>query len=90
MGVAQADLFSPGQPVTKSHNRSVLLSPDHLLHGLDVSEPRTAAEKAAGLLTEEIKSVEQKKQLANPDARVAFEKELGGELLKNIPIVIMG
>ena len=33
-----------------------------LLRGLDVYEPRTAAEKAAQLLTAEIKSVEQAKQ----------------------------
>lgn len=45
-----------------------------LLRGVDVSEPRTAAEKAAQLLTAEIKTVEQAKQLENPDARVAFDE----------------
>ena len=40
----------------------------NLIRGVDVSEPRTAAEKAAQLLTAEIKSVEQAKQLENPDA----------------------
>ena len=44
----------------------------NLIHGVDVSEPRTAAEKAAQLLTAEVKSVEQAKQLDNPDARVIF------------------
>lgn len=44
----------------------------NLIRGVDVSEPRTAAEKAAGLLTTEIKTVEQAKQLENPDARVGF------------------
>lgn len=44
-----------------------------LLRGLDVAEPRTAAEKATKLLTAEIKTVEQAKQLENPDARVALE-----------------
>ena len=51
------------------------------LRGIDVSEQRTAAEKAAGLLVEEVKSVEQGKQLENPDARVAFE-EVQGEMLE--------
>ncbi|HRS75332.1 MAG TPA: hypothetical protein P5282_10370, partial [Anaerolineaceae bacterium] len=52
----------------------------NLIRGVDVSEPRTAAEKAAQLLTAEIKSVLQAKQLENPDARVAFDK-VSGELL---------
>jgi len=44
----------------------------NLIRGVDVSEPRTASEKAAQLLTGEIKSVEQSMQLDNPDARVVF------------------
>ncbi|MBL3593013.1 MAG: N-6 DNA methylase [Synergistaceae bacterium] len=56
----------------------------NLIRGVDVSEPRTAAEKAAQLLTGEIKSVEQAKQLENPDARVALEEDSGGELLETI------
>lgn len=55
-----------------------------IIHGLDVSEPRTAEEKALllkgvplpsgkGVRVAEIKSVEQAKQLENPDARVALE-----------------
>lgn len=43
------------------------------IRGVDVSEPRTAAEKAAGLLTDDVKSVEQGRQLGNPDARVIHE-----------------
>ena len=53
----------------------------NLIRGVDVSEPRTAAEKTAQLLMVEIKSVEQAKQLENPDARVAFD-EIVGELLE--------
>ena len=53
----------------------------NLIRGVDVSEPRTAVEKAAQLLTAEIKRVEQAKQLDNPDARVAIE-EVGGPLLE--------
>ena len=47
-------------------------TPAGMIRGVDVSESRTAAEKAAALLTAEIKSVEQAKQLQNPDARVAL------------------
>lgn len=52
-----------------------------LLHGLDVSAPKTAADKAAQLRIEPLKSVEQAKQLENPDARVelniaAFDSSL--------------
>jgi len=56
------------------------VSDGKLIRGVDVSEPRTAAEKAAQLLTAEIKSVEQAKQLENPDARVTFE-DFSHELL---------
>ena len=45
-------------------------TPAGIIRGVDVSEFRTATEKAAELLTAEIKSVEQAKQLQNPDARV--------------------
>jgi Eco57I restriction-modification methylase len=41
--------------------------------GLDVSAQRTTAGKAAQLITTAMKSVEQAKQLENPDARVALE-----------------
>ncbi len=47
----------------------------NLIRGVDVSEPRTAAEKAAQLLTGEIKSVEQVKQLENPDNVVSLEEQ---------------
>ena len=55
---------------------------DNLIRGVDVSDPRTAAEKATQLLTAEIKSVEQVKQLENPDARVMLEVESGERLLE--------
>jgi len=53
----------------------------NLIRGVDVSEPRTAAEKAAQLLTSEIKSVEQAKQLENPDARVLLDQTDASTLL---------
>lgn len=51
--------------------------PGNWIRGVDVSEPRTAAEKAAGLLTDDVKSVEQGRQLENPDVRVSL---LNGEV----------
>jgi len=45
-----------------------------IISGLDVSKPRTTAEKAVQLKTAEIKQVEQVKQLVNPDARVGLEE----------------
>ena len=53
----------------------------HRMCGVDVSSPRAVAEKAAQLITAEIKSVEQAKQLENPDARVALEESGEHELL---------
>ncbi|MDI3183071.1 Eco57I restriction-modification methylase domain-containing protein [Pseudomonas paracarnis] len=44
------------------------------LRGVDVSELRTAAEKAAGLLTDEMQSVSQTRQLDNPDARLSLDQ----------------
>lgn len=46
-----------------------------IIHGIDVSEYRNTTEKATALLAEEIKTVEQAKQLLNPDARVTLEDE---------------
>ena len=53
----------------------------NLIRGLDVSKPRTAAAKAAQLLTAEVKSVNQAKQLENPDARVVIDEEETTEFL---------
>jgi hypothetical protein len=46
----------------------------NVISGLDVSAPRTAAEKSEQLITAAIKKVEQAKQLENPDARVLLSK----------------
>lgn len=53
----------------------------HLIWGVDVSEFHTASEKAAQLLTAGLKSFDQGRQLANPDARIAFN-EVQGDLLQ--------
>lgn len=54
------------------------------IRGVDVSEPRTAAEKAAGLLADEVKTVEQRRQLGNPDARIVLGEVAEGQLLSTI------
>lgn len=51
------------------------------IRGVDVSEPRTAAEKAVGLLTDDFKSVEQGKQLENPASSVILDEVSHGDLL---------
>jgi len=52
-----------------------------LLRGVDVSVPKTAAEKAEQLLIEQLKSVEQLEQLNNPDARIVLSQVASGPLL---------
>ena len=64
--------------------------PTGILRGLDVSESRTAAEKAAGLLSAEIKSVEQAKQLENPDSRVTLEASSDVSLLSAFSSTLAG
>ena len=76
--------------------KAVLLSLEHgrapagqLLCGLDVSAPRTVAEKAAGLIEGELAQVGQTVQLGNPDARIAFE-EIQGILLEKYASAYQG
>ncbi|MGE6316352.1 Eco57I restriction-modification methylase domain-containing protein [Shewanella baltica] len=54
-----------------------------LLHGLDVSAPKTAADKAAQLLIEPLKSVEQMEQLDNPDSAIILDDVSHCELLSD-------
>ncbi|MGD9659784.1 MAG: N-6 DNA methylase [Porticoccaceae bacterium] len=54
------------------------------IRGVDVSEPRTAAEKAAGLLADELKSVEQGNQLANPDSIIKMDSNSDLPLLGEV------
>ncbi|MDL2268641.1 BREX-1 system adenine-specific DNA-methyltransferase PglX [Desulfosarcina sp. OttesenSCG-928-A07] len=84
--------LSRGNGVEEASNlfkRQDAASISTLIRGLDVSEFRTAAEKAVQLTTAEIKSVEQAKQLENPDARVAFE-DVQGELLEKYGLAYIG
>ncbi|MCY4268704.1 MAG: SAM-dependent DNA methyltransferase [Gammaproteobacteria bacterium] len=66
---------SPPTPLPKREG-------NNLIHGLDVSEPRTAAEKAGQLQMAEIRSVQQAAQLENPDARVMLDEASVGEILE--------
>ena len=52
------------------------------IHGLDVSDCRTALEKAARLPAEALQGVEQARQLKNPDARVALRLSSHSVLLE--------
>ena len=56
---------------------------DHPLTGLDVSEAPNAAAKDDALKTAALKAVNQKEQLGNPDAVVAFENIKSDKLLNN-------
>ncbi|MBR1368476.1 hypothetical protein RJ53_02735 [Methanocalculus chunghsingensis] len=56
----------------------------HMLCGLDVSEERSAAAKAGALVDAEMKCVEQKGQLENPDGRIVFEMNTNETLLSTI------
>src|SRR5690606_11562286 len=60
------------------------------IRGVDVSEPRTAAEKAAGLLADDLKSIEQGRQLENPDAVITFESRNNSYLLSSIASINYG
>lgn len=54
-----------------------------LICGLDVSEPRTAGEKAGELMTNELKVVVQAKQLENPNSAIMLGKISDTNLLSN-------
>jgi len=57
-------------------------SSDHILHGIDVSSQSLADEKDSLLRSETMQTTNQKRQLANPDARIAFGEISAGSLLK--------
>jgi hypothetical protein len=60
------------------------------IRGLDVSEPSTAEGKAEGLLTTDIRTIEQQKQLDNPDARVSMDRLSQTDLLLNFASSVEG
>ena len=82
--------LSRGNSTKESGGLFATVEDGNLIRGVDVSEPRTATEKNAQLLTVEIKNVAQAEQLKNPDARVALEGNSGGELLESSTIANQG
>lgn len=83
--VVKAILISLSRGIEAKENKGLFAeeSLKNLIRGVDVSEPRTAAEKAAQLHKAEIKSVEQAKQLKNPDARITLENSSDLPRLEN-------
>lgn len=73
--VVKAILINLSRGNASGHSSDLLHRGDqgNWIRGLDVSEPRTASEKAAGLLTVDLKSVGQRKQLENPDAAIILD-----------------
>ena len=65
--------LSRGNPAAKSSEVFTTASATGTMYGLDVSDSRTATEKAARLHTAELTAVLQALQLENPDARVTHE-----------------
>ncbi|MEB3189716.1 MAG: N-6 DNA methylase [Snowella sp.] len=63
---------------------------NNLLRGLDVSKSRTAEEKADSLIENKLKSVNQAKQLKNPDARVTIDLLQLEELLSEYANSFLG
>ena len=61
-----------------------------LLRGLDVSEFKTAAEKAELVSKNKLESIQQSVQLNNPDMRISFKAIMGEDLLENYASSIEG
>jgi hypothetical protein len=62
----------------------------HELVGLDASRPRVTSRKASLLLTERVGPTLQSDQLANPDARIAFEETRARTLLSQYAVSYWG
>ena len=74
----------------RSDGMTPAISTPSAIRGLDVSDFRTASEKAAGLRHAEILSVEQTRQLRNPDARVTLELLSSDALLEKYALAPNG
>ncbi len=60
------------------------------MHGLDVTDSRTTAEKAVSLRNAEIVSIKQARQLENPDARIAIDDTPSTSLLSQFADALVG
>ena len=56
----------------------------NMLRGVDVSAPRTASEKAAQLITDEVKSVSQARQLENPNSAIVLDHTNEAPILASV------
>ena len=74
-------VLSRGKPAGRRDGLLGDAAPGGAMYGLDVSEPRIAAEKAARLIEADVKGVEQAQQLENPDARIALQEPTDVSLL---------
>jgi hypothetical protein len=61
-----------------------------VLCGVDVSAPKNAREKAEGLISLNLKLVNQKLQLSNPDNRIGLDEGLSGTLLSSVASALNG
>ncbi len=83
-------ILSRGHPSRRPDSGFDKSTADATMHGLDVSESRTAGEKAKALRQAEIKGVEQVRQLENPDAVVTLEEIQAQELLADYAVSLAG
>ena len=82
--------LSRGTPTGQSGGLSGESTAGNTMYGLDVSEFRSADEKAKALREAEIKGVEQSRQLENPDARVVSDPANDLTLLSEEAISMRG
>ena len=74
--------LSRGNPASRPGGLFADVAAAGTMHGLDVSEFRTADEKAARMREVAIQSAEQTRQLKNPDSRIVLGQSFHGELLE--------
>lgn len=86
----QLFIISHGNTSNISNNLFDDAKPTRILRGVDVSELRNAAEKADRIVKVKIKSVEQAKQLENPDNVVALDEIHSHKMLNDYAIGLAG
>ena len=77
---------------TKSDSADLFDMGEHgnLIRGVDVSEPRTVIEKAAGLLVDDVITIDQNNQLNNPGMAVVLDDLGGAALLSTVAASFQG
>ena len=82
--------LSRGNPSQRKSGRFSEGARAGMMHGLDLSEFRTAREKAGQLVEAGIEGVEQARQLENPDTRIALDVSPHGMLLEHYALAPNG